>query len=262
MIAQLDLWREQCKELVLVQRTDMDVNFHFHSPIEICYVQKGELDVYINDRHAVLRKGELSVAMSYDSHCYRTVGDHSEAEVMIIPTYLCPDFLAAIEKQRVINPFIRDPKATVRIMEYYHEMQSDYNNKIKVIGYTNVILGIIMEHVGFEAVTTDQNTPLSSYILMYINENYRGDLTLASIATALGYNPSYLSRYFKSCFHIGINQYVTLVRLKQFVILSKDRKKSIAACAYESGFHSLRTFNRVFYDEFNCSPKEFLSRNQ
>ena len=116
-----------------------------------------------------------------------------------------------------------------------------------------------MESVGFEASPSDMNTSLSSRIVMYINENYQKELTLTSIATALGYNPSYLSRYFKSCFRIGINQYITLVRLKRFVILSKDREKSIASCAHESGFRSLRTFYRVFYDEFKCSPKDFIS---
>jgi AraC-like DNA-binding protein len=178
---------------------------------------------------------------------------------MIIPTSVCLEFLSAIEKQRAINPFVRDRKATSKIMEYYAELKSDQNNKIKTIGYTNVILGIIMENVGFEAAVADMNPHLSSRILMYINENYKEDITLTSIATSLGYNPSYLSRYFKSCFHIGINQYITLVRLKQFVILSNDSEKSVANCAYESGFRSLRTFYRAFYNEFKCSPKDFIS---
>lgn len=259
MIPQLDLWREQCKQLVLAQRQNMNVNFHFHSPIEICYVQKGELDVYINDLHTVLHPGELSVAFSYDSHCYHTIGNNSEASVMIIPTYLCPEFLSVIQKQRAINPFICDPKSTEKIMEYYGEMKENPDNKIKMIGYTNVILGIIMDSVSFEPIVTDTNTQLSSRILMYINENYKKDITLTSIAAALGYNSSYLSRYFKSCFHIGINQYITLVRLKQFVKLNKNSENSIATCAYESGFRSLRTFYRAFYDEFKCSPKDFIS---
>ena len=259
MIARLDLRREQCKSLDLVQRRNLDVTFHFHSPIEICYVQKGALDVYIDDRHTVLREGELSVALSYAAHCYRTVGESSEALVMIIPPNLCPEFISLIEKQRAINPFIRDPKATTTIMECYHEMESGSSNKIKTIGYTNVILGTIMEHVGFEAAPSDMNTLLSSRILMYINEHYKKELTLTSIATALGYNPSYLSRYFKACFQCGINQYITLVRLKQFVLLSRDREKSIAGCARECGFRSLRTFYRAFYEEFKCSPKDFIS---
>ena len=258
MIPSLDLGREQCKQLVLVQRDNMNINFNFHSPIEICYVQKGALEVLINDQQTILYPGELSVALSYDAHCYHTVGDSSEALVMIIPTSMCMDFLAVIEKQRAINPFIRDKKATAKIMEYYAELKSDQSNKIKEIGYTNVILGIIMENVGFEAAMTEMNTHLSSRILMYINENYKDSITNASIAARFGYNPSYLSRYFKSCFHIGINQYVTLVRLKQFVILSNNSKKSVADCAYECGFSSLRTFYRAFYNEFKCTPKEFI----
>ena len=101
MIPHLDLWREQCKKLALVQRNNIDTKFNFHSPIELCYVQKGELEVCINDQQTVLHQGELSVALSYDPHCYHTVGDISEALIMIIPTSMCHEFLLAVEKQRV-----------------------------------------------------------------------------------------------------------------------------------------------------------------
>ncbi len=255
----LDLWREQCKRLELVQRNNMDIPFHFHSPIEICYVEKGELEVYVNDQYTVLHPGEMSVALSYIPHCYRTVGEQSEASVMIIPTYLCPEFLSAVKNLRAMTPFIRDKASTTKIKEYYNEIKTDRQNKIKTIGYMHVILGIIMDSINFETIASDIDTRLSSRILIYINENYQKDISLTSIAVALGYNPSYLSRYFKSNFHIGINQYITLVRLKQFVILSKDREKCIATCAYESGFRSLRTFYRAFFDEFQCSPKDYLS---
>ena len=98
----------------------------------------------------------------------------------------------------------------------------------------------------------------ASRILLYINEHYTNPLTLASIAAELGYNASYLSRCFKNFFHIGINRYITLMRLRKAVLLMQ-KKKNIATCAYESGFNSVRTFYRAFWDEFQCTPKEYLS---
>ena len=86
------------------------------------------------------------------------------------------------------------------------------------------------------------------------------DLTLSSLASKFGYNPSYLSRYFKSCFSIGINNYITKMRLREAVLLMKDHSNNVTYCAYESGFNSLRTFYRAFYSEFQCTPKEYLTK--
>lgn len=260
MIPHLDLWREQCKHLVLAQRRDMQIKFHFHAPIEICYVQQGAIEVCINDRRATLQAGEMSIALGYDSHCYRTVGDGSEATVLIIPPHLCPEFQAFIKGRCAATPFIRDTTVTARIRDCFAEMHPESANRIKTLGYMNVILGIISENTAFAQAPAERDPHLSSRILMYIHAHYQEEISLSTMATALGYNASYLSRYFKAHFHVGLNRYITLTRLKQCVILLRSREKNVAECAFESGFSSLRTFYRAFYNEFGCSPKDFLAR--
>ena len=84
-------------------------------------------------------------------------------------------------------------------------------------------------------------------------------LTLASVAHDLGYHPNYLSHLFKSRLRIGFHQYLTLLRLREAVLLMKNENKSITECAFESGFQSLRTFYRAFEAEFGCSPRAFLA---
>ena len=99
----------------------------------------------------------------------------------------------------------------------------------------------------------------SAKILLYISQNFREELSLSSIAAAMGYNPSYLSRAFKNSFQIGLNRYITMVRLREAIQLMKDGSKSVLACALESGFRSSRTFYRAFYEAFHCTPKEYFS---
>jgi AraC-like DNA-binding protein len=147
-----------------------------------------------------------------------------------------------------------------RILENFNELRKCGDNPIKQKGYVYVILGIIMENIGFEAADRAIDTNLSSQILFYINENYKNDISLDTIAAEFGYNPSYISRYFKSCFNSGISQYITMIRLKQAVMLMQDEKKSITYCALESGFNSMRSFYRAFANEFHCTPKEYIEK--
>ena len=130
------------------------------------------------------------------------------------------------------------------------------------VGYIYVILGILTEHIELESTREPIDTQLSAQLLFYINENYKNNITLSTLSSHLGYNPSYLSRYFKSCFNIGINQYITAVRLKNAIMLLRENKYNVTYCALESGFNSTRTFYRAFFNEFHCSPIAYLSQLQ
>lgn len=233
--------------------------FHFHSQIELYIVTKGEVEVWINDKWTILKEGELSAALSYDAHCYRTP-EYSKTGLLIIPTHMCEDFVLATKGKRVSDPFIRDKEAVYKILESFRELRICDDNPIKQKGFIYVILGMIMEHICFEESDRIIDTNLSSRILFYINENYKNDISLDTIAAEFGYNSSYISRYFKSCFNSGVSQYITMIRLKQAVMLMREGKYSITYCALESGFNSIRSFYRAFTSEFNCTPREYLEK--
>ena len=205
MKAEFGINRERHNRLFYKEYQNDKGLLHFHSQIELYFVDDGEMEVFVNNYSKVLQKGQMSVALSYDAHAYRTP-DHSKSSVFIIPPYLCEEFIAAIKNKRVTTPFICDSTAVQKIKDCINEINRKGINEIKLSGYIYVILGTVMENICFETTDTSLNPQLSSRILFYLNEHYKEDLTLDMIAAALGYNPSYLSRYFKSCFHVGINQ--------------------------------------------------------
>ena len=157
---------------------------------------------------------------------------------------------------RLISPFIRDAQLFEELKKYSEELINGCN-EVKKKGCIHMILGAILEQMQPDIQKEAIDPGPATRILFYINENYAEPLTLATIAAELGYNASYLSRCFKNFFHIGINRYITLIRLRKAVLLMRQ-KKNIATCAYESGFNSVRTFYRAFFDEFHCTPKEYL----
>jgi AraC-like DNA-binding protein len=254
---EFDLKREQDNQLFWGDYNYPYRSIHFHSQIELYFVDEGEVTVWINDKQSVLKAGEASVALSYDAHGYQMVIP-SKARLIIIPTYMCEEFIQAIQNKRVSTPFIRDKEAVKKINDCYVEITSNANNRIKTIGYIYVLLGLIIENMNFETLKDPIDPSLSSQILFYINENYKKNISLSSIASSLGYSASYVSRYFKSSFNTSVNKYITLIRLKEAVILMNEKNHNITYCAYESGFNSMRTFYRAFYDEFKCTPKEYL----
>ena len=237
-------------------RNDWGV-FSFHSQVELYFVDEGEMEVWVGDQYKLLHAGEMSVALSLEPHTYHTPAA-SRSSVLIIPQYMCEEFIAETKTKKSTNPFICDKETVETIKGYYEKIKDEGTNRIERSGYINVILGLVMKNIFLEKDDDLRDTSLSSRILFYINEHYKSGLTPAGVAAHFGYSQSYMSRYFKSCFRITLGKYLTTLRLKNALMLMHENKHNITYCALESGFASMRTFYRAFDREFGCSPKEYF----
>lgn len=257
MKAEFNLNRELKNRLFCQkQQNPGTTSYHFHSQTELYLVHSGAVEIWVNEHREILKAGELSVALSYDPHGYRMISPGT-VTCLIIPADFCNEFMESARNKRLQSPFIKNKDIYDEINRCCEEILSGCNH-VKQRGSIYWILGAILEQMCPEERGESMDIAPASRILLYINENYNTQLTLRTIAEALGYNPSYLSRYFKECFHMGINQYITLTRLRTAVQLMQ-KQKSISHCAYESGFNSIRTFYRCFYEEFKCTPKAYLN---
>ena len=256
MQAEFHLRRERTNQLEYGWGTKANRSIHFHSQIEIYFVLEGEIGVWINDKYRLLHANEISVSFSYDAHGYREETP-SRFAYLVVPTDLLHEFLPMFTERQTGDPFISDPEIFQKAYAAFCEIPTGAN-ELAVRGYVYVILGILSACLPLE-VRVDLREPRSlARLLMYINEHFRGELTLTDLAAAFGYNPSYLSRNFRETFGISFSRYVTMLRLREAILLLGDGGRSITACALESGFGSLRSFYRAFYDEFHCTPTEYL----
>jgi Response regulator containing CheY-like receiver domain and AraC-type DNA-binding domain len=259
--AKLGLKLELRQRLRLREYHNGDGDFHFHSQIEICYVTGGEVDVLVNDRMKRLKKGELSIALAYDTHRYLPVGD-AYFIVLIVPPDICREFEAMLNGRTVSNPFITEKEAAEKIGACIREIRTYMHTDDVFLtkGELYLILGVIAQNVSFEEGASNTGSDLVSKILLYVHEHYKEDISLSSIAAHFGYNASYVSGLFKSSINLGILRYINLLRLKNVVTLLQNREYSTEFCALESGFRSVRTFYRTFREVFGCSPKEYLQK--
>ena len=261
MRADFNLKREMKNELAFGRITGQNFYVHFHSHIEIYTVRRGELEVLVNGRQRVLREGEIAVAFSYDSHGYRAISE-SETNYLIIPRSYISDILHIIDCRRDDSPFISDPKVFKTVSEMMDRLIDEKNNEISKRGYVYSVLGAILDNVHSTDSDGAQVEVFSPEILKYISENFREELTLNMLAKKFGYNPSYLSHNFRENFGLSFIKYLTMLRLREAVLLMSNGKNGITECAIESGFGSMRSFYRAFREEFGMTPGEYFAKMQ
>ena len=235
--------------------------FHFHSPIELLYVKKGEAKVWIGETETVIHQDEFAVVLSYETHSFLSLVDGGDYRILFISSSMCPEFIEAIRHKNAHNPAIRDTEGIESIKYAFLKLEDEGLNPIERKGYVNVILGTLLRRIELADARDLRDSALSTRLFFYINEHYKEELSVDMIAAAMGYGRQHLSKCFRTNFHMSITDYINTLRLKNAIVLMRDDRKSITECALESGFGSMRTFYRAFSDEFGCSPREYLKRD-
>jgi len=94
-------------------------------------------------------------------------------------------------------------------------------------------------------------------VLDYIRSRYTDNISRETIAGALNLDPVLLGTDFKAATGKSLKQYINQLRLDHAYGLLLETRDKIIDIAYESGFESLRTFNRVFSHAMGDTPSNY-----
>lgn len=96
-----------------------------------------------------------------------------------------------------------------------------------------------------------------SKVQKYIENNYKEELRLTTLAELVNMTPVSFSRFFHLRTGKTLSEYIVDIRLGFATRMLIDTSTSIAEICYECGFNNLSNFNRIFKKKKECSPKEF-----
>lgn len=134
-------------------------------------------------------------------------------------------------------------------------LKNSAENFMVSYGYLHAIVGMILK----KAEETEKNQHMDTFhaIIEYVAFHYTEPISLKSIAQHLGISQSYVSRLFSEKVNGGFKQYLNLLRIEKAKTLLNTTDLSICEIMYESGFSDQCTFNRVFLQRENCSPRTY-----
>lgn len=91
----------------------------------------------------------------------------------------------------------------------------------------------------------------------YIENNLNKNINLDSLSKVSKYSPWYSYRLFIKYINLTPADYIRRSKLDKSALKLRDENIKIIDIAYEFGFESVDGYQRAFYREFGCNPREY-----
>lgn len=263
-----EAFRKSADEYLTTMQNATHYPLHFHSAIEITYIQKGDCQSTINNTNITATANEIIFATNYYPHSYKT---SKNAKRLIFFPALDINFKENIIPNELTFPPVLTDKEFNKthilplLKKIYNIERNDsmtpLAKTLMTNGLTALFWGELFDNYHNELVNKELQLSHFADILVYIDSNYTENITLDSLSNKFGYNKHYFSKMFNSYMNTNLNNYINNIRIKAFIIrYLNNRSANITNLAYEVGFNSKSTFYREFMRIYNCTPKEYFTK--
>lgn len=239
--------------------SDMTFPPHIHKELELLMVTDGEIELTINSTTQTLRQGDICLVLPNTIHSYKTI-NYSNYHLMIFNCDMLPLYKNTFSTYKATNNYIPSNQVPSDVYTSISCMYQEFQqaNSLGIItGYLYVAISRLLPFLELQKNQKELSVNLVERVLGYIQINYLAPINLKSIALALNISPFYLSRVFTNSIGLRLDRYINELRTNyaNHLLLSSD--KSITEIAFECGFETLRTFNRVYKSISSITPREY-----
>ena len=230
---------------------------HIHYSPEIIVVTDGELTVGCGDSNVTLSKGYAIYVMPFQFHSFHTESS-SRASIFTFSAELVPEFAQFTGNKKATAPIFEVSSSILDLCNSFNYTEYHNNNKLSHKAILYPICDELIKKCRFSE-GDNNNDPSFTKVLFFIHKHISEDISLPEVAKALGYNYKYLSRMFKQTSGMCFSNFLAALRCANAASMLTDydnQHKSIAEIAFESGFTSIRNFNRTFKKFHGITPRE------
>ncbi len=232
---------------------------HFHREVELIYVIDGRGEALVDKNTYPLERGDLFVAFPNQIHSYKNKDGGTFAIIILSPDIFynlkSPLFDLMPERNvvRVENTRLRE------IVTGEGVIPSKFSETL-LVGRYNEAMAYILDSL--RLVKRYYSNSTVTDILGYCASNFTQPLTLDTVAEALHISKYHISYIFNNKLRLPFNTYLNNLRLNYACEMLKNGEMKIADISEESGFGSLRSFNRTFLATLGVTPYQYREKHR
>ena len=245
---------------------------HWHDEVEIIYIKKGSITIFIGEESFPAVAGDLFFVNSGELHFMESDDMGVEYYTLLFPlTFLSFQIEDALEEEvflplrqkKLLLPISLKPFRTEKqmtnivrdIIRVNEEKETGYQLRTRIL-LLELIEGLLKEN-GFCQANITSATGMQRELLAYIQEHYTEKITLAMLAQEFHLSEKYVSWYFKEHFAISFMQYVSHLRMTRAKDLLLSSEQSITEIALACGYPSVNFFIRSFKELYGVTPLQY-----
>ena len=257
--------KEICLELRHIQTAHIAP--HLHASLEILLLLSGTYTIGCGIDLFPMQKGDLCIIFPGLIHHYHFFDANQGKALLLLaaPSYLGA-FTEVLTTKRPVTPVIAKEDVHPDIRYALSQLEAlteeaaapaDMAEQALLHSFVQILLARTLPKLSLYDRTDEKNSAPAYQAVTYIAAHFQEAITLQSMARDLGISPYQLSRVFSGTFHQNFNRYLNDVRLSFVTSMLRDTEQPVTEIAYNAGFQSQATFNRVFRSHYHCTPRDF-----
>ena len=223
---------------------------HLHQCFELIIIRSGEMKISVDNKTFLLTEKDALLVFPNQLHALEST--ECEYILCIFSPQLVRAYYTKISDKLPQSNLFRPNDYLTQALAQLEQTSSIIEKK----GILYCLCSQFDEVAVYES-KAGKDPALMYKIFDFVEKHFAGECSLYDLSKSTGYDYSYLSRYFKKTVGISFNTYVTHFRLSNACYLLENTDAPILQCALESGFSSLRSFNRSFQKELHTTPTQY-----
>lgn len=241
---------------------------HYHEEYELYYMLDGKTTYFIGDEIFSIEKGDFVfippgiIHMTDNRECMNNerILLHFGDELFDEKTM---PILKIMQSLRVI--YIPDnhlPELEALLYKIEVEFsQEEKSREILLNLYFLELLTLLCRYRCERKASITESAAIIYRISEYISANFEQEITLESLSREFAVSEGYLSRRFKAVTGMGLNQYITYVRITNGERLLRETESSVTEVAQSCGYSDSNYFAAVFKKIKGVTPLKYRKQH-
>lgn len=222
---------------------------HYHESVELICMLQGSARAHIGENVFQVKAGEICFSKRFQNHFYENQSRDLEAICVVLSHNFTHHFRQA-EGDKTPPAYMKNTEYNKKIVELLQKWLDEEDKSFLLnCGYSNMLFDLLVKTYGLsDSVKTDSDR-LAVKFIDYIENNYRLDISLSTMAKHFGYTKEYCSKLFNKSVGQHFNTFLNSVRVRKVeeIMSSKEgENRKITDIIYECGFSNQVTFYRHY----------------